>query len=668
MQKTLLRKGIAFIVIFLFVGVSVIPSTSTIVEKKSNILTLNEGSLSGYVNDTSMNPLEEARVRVCFHGTYEENYSDSSGYYHVTNIPICNCTKNCTAFKEGYKSECVWLSIYEDTIYDFVLTPSKKLYVGGSGEGNYSKIQDAIDNASDGDTVFVYDDSSPYYEGIVINKDISLIGEDKDTTSIIGDYPYAYAYDTIDVISENVNIMDLTIKHIGEGWNLGACIELESHDFTISNCILYGSGVCIDDDEGGSGHNIITNNTFKAGIVGIFIDSEYNTFENNEFFDCGLSGIDIRSSNNTVSFNTFSDSDLWIGVASIAHNNNIIGNIFTGHFCLISSPYNSCIENTFYDGGFLIQSGSNVIVNNTINGKPIRYMDGKTDILINSGDYGQILLTGCANITISQLNISNTYPSPIQLFNCRNCCIVDNKFISDVWISSTNYTLISRNNICKDTNTNVGVIIDEYSNHNIILDNIIKNCGYIGIACDGSYNKILNNTVVDNGFLLPIPSAFNGIGGIILENICEGNIILGNLVSSNKNIGIGIIGTGWLNTPNEGPTNTSVVGNIITGNIRGISILYSDNNCISQNNITHNIDGVNLYKAFNNTVVANNFQNNIRQASFVGCKDNLWKNNYWGRPLSRPKIIFGRIGRFINLIPWVNFDWHPAKEPYDLGV
>jgi hypothetical protein len=30
------------------------------------------------------------------------------------------------------------------------------LYVGGSGEGNYSTIQDAVDNASDGDTVFVY--------------------------------------------------------------------------------------------------------------------------------------------------------------------------------------------------------------------------------------------------------------------------------------------------------------------------------------------------------------------------------------------------------------------------------------------------------------------------------------------------------------------------------
>ncbi|MBE3139860.1 MAG: right-handed parallel beta-helix repeat-containing protein, partial [Thermoplasmata archaeon] len=59
------------------------------------------------------------------------------------------------------------------------------LYVGGSGPGNYTKIQDAIDNASDGDTVFVYDDSAPYYEEVWIRKSISLIGENKNTTNII---------------------------------------------------------------------------------------------------------------------------------------------------------------------------------------------------------------------------------------------------------------------------------------------------------------------------------------------------------------------------------------------------------------------------------------------------------------------------------------------------
>lgn len=52
------------------------------------------------------------------------------------------------------------------------------LYVGGSGLHNYSRIQDAVDNASAGDIIFVYNKSSPYYENIIIKKnDLQLIGK-----------------------------------------------------------------------------------------------------------------------------------------------------------------------------------------------------------------------------------------------------------------------------------------------------------------------------------------------------------------------------------------------------------------------------------------------------------------------------------------------------------
>lgn len=53
------------------------------------------------------------------------------------------------------------------------------LYVGGYGPDNYTKIQDAIDNASDGDTIFVY--NGIYYKDEIndyktnIDKDINII-------------------------------------------------------------------------------------------------------------------------------------------------------------------------------------------------------------------------------------------------------------------------------------------------------------------------------------------------------------------------------------------------------------------------------------------------------------------------------------------------------------
>jgi len=84
---------------------------------------VNDGTLSGYVTDPLLNPIEGALIKVYFHGTYEEDCSDENGYYHVTNIPICYCMKNCTCSKEGYKTEWVLLGISENTTYDFILYP-----------------------------------------------------------------------------------------------------------------------------------------------------------------------------------------------------------------------------------------------------------------------------------------------------------------------------------------------------------------------------------------------------------------------------------------------------------------------------------------------------------------------------------------------------------------
>jgi len=70
----------------------------------------------------------------------------------------------------------------EKNIYN--MQNGKTLYVGGNGPNNYTRIQDAIRAAEDGDTIFVYDDSSPYEEDIYIGKNIRLIGENRDTTII----------------------------------------------------------------------------------------------------------------------------------------------------------------------------------------------------------------------------------------------------------------------------------------------------------------------------------------------------------------------------------------------------------------------------------------------------------------------------------------------------
>jgi hypothetical protein len=132
-MKKLLVVGI----ILLFIGVSVSTSTGKIDTVKT---IMNDGSLLGIVNDTSGNPIEGALVRVHFHETFEEDYSDEDGYYHVTYIPICYCLKNATCSKDGYKTEWVLLSIVENTTHDFILTSGNQApdapFITGPQEGN----------------------------------------------------------------------------------------------------------------------------------------------------------------------------------------------------------------------------------------------------------------------------------------------------------------------------------------------------------------------------------------------------------------------------------------------------------------------------------------------------------------------------------------------------
>ena len=89
------------------------------------------------------------------------------------------------------------------------------LYVGCLGPGCYSKIQDAIDDASDGDIVFVYDESSPYNESIEIDKTINLIGENRDTTKIC-------SIDTITILADFINISGFSIFNYW-GYSLSIC-------------------------------------------------------------------------------------------------------------------------------------------------------------------------------------------------------------------------------------------------------------------------------------------------------------------------------------------------------------------------------------------------------------------------------------------------------------
>ncbi len=117
------------------------------------------------------------------------------------------------------------------------------LYVGGNGPNNYTRIQDAIDNASNGDTVFVYDDASPYKENIFINKSIQLIGEKQQSTCINGRQG-----NVIWVEHSNVTIQQFTLQLYGsQYWAVAVQLlhapNKQVSNIHISNCTMTAAPV-----------------------------------------------------------------------------------------------------------------------------------------------------------------------------------------------------------------------------------------------------------------------------------------------------------------------------------------------------------------------------------------------------------------------------------------
>ncbi|PNX45293.1 MAG: hypothetical protein BV459_08975 [Thermoplasmata archaeon M11B2D] len=78
--------------------------------------------------------------------------------------------------------------------------------------------------------------------------------------------------------------------------------------------------------------------------------------------------------------------------------------------------------------------------------------------------------------------------------------------------------------------------------------------------------------------------------------------------------------------------------------------------------------GIYLEESQDTTISQNTFLKNLVHARFhnTGFFSNHWDQNYWGRPQIIPKPIFG-IKDIHSFFPgFVEFDWHPAQEPYDI--
>ena len=163
-------------------------------------------------------------------------------------------------------------------------------------------IQEGINDADEGDTIYVY--IGTYNENIIINKSIILVGEESETTTIQGNSDH-----TIKITVDDVTLSDFTIENTGSSSSYSSVFLNSITGCNIENNIIKeaGNGIYLIN----SNSNIISDNNLEDNNVGIYLsNADSNTIKNNNIQDNNVKGIHITStsSNNTIYLNDFTDN------------------------------------------------------------------------------------------------------------------------------------------------------------------------------------------------------------------------------------------------------------------------------------------------------------------------------------------------------------------------
>lgn len=515
------------------------------------------------------------------------------------------------------------------------------LYVGGSGPNNYTKIQDAIENASDGDTIYVY--PGEYNGRFSIRKSISLIGKEKNSTVIVGDFM---------IYSDFSNISNFTIKT--DRWAGLYAIEVWGNHTSIynNNIELYN-----DSDTGIGVYGSIPKP--RAVYTKIIKNSIYNFAKPSRF----STGIEIwYSAYNYVSKNLVVNFSKGIFLLRDSHE-TLIDNIFIGTGIFID----------YYSDYKIKWFGSHIIENNTLNGKPICYINNPSENFSININASEIIIVNASDFKIENMEFQ------MVLIDSSSNFSIEHNSLEYIAITHCNDAFLSSNTIHKE------------------LTCWVKNSTFVGniFSCEkekfpcvfpdigGKHNTIINNDMSYKSVILSGSS-----------NLVEGNEIKGlgiegdsNIIQHNKISEIGI----------SSSSHNIIRWNEIDGNGEKVGVgLYEGAwfNEVYNNNITNCTTGIYISidtgGSFHNSITCNNFINNKVDARISGwcylwdlflflfsfpkkllVERNHFYKNYWqDHQFLTPKVIRGRftvyISRSIDLftIPVIQFDWHPSMQPY----
>jgi parallel beta-helix repeat protein len=429
---------------------------------------------------------------------------------------------------------------------------------------DYPTIQAAINAAANGDSIHVA--AGRYYEDVVVNKSVSIIGESAATTviyctqesyepNINTGHPFDISADNVLISGMSIlqsdeydgalrasYVKNLQIKNIifGQDRYGGIAIMLESCDnFAVKDNEIQASGrIDIRNSTNGEvSKNKLTNVDYSI----LLYTSSNIRLEDNSIL-LSREGIKVTDSLNTILNRNIIDSlrgslnaiSLIRSPQSMLTDNKIINS--TGGFLISESGSSKLRGNTIKDMYSTGWSGSSfgvtgykpedfdldIDTSNTVEGKPIYYLQNLHDATIDPSNYpnaGYIAVVGSSRVIVENFDLSGC--------------------LQGILLAQTTDSQVRNNRISQSTD---GIRLACYSERNLIYGNKFEANENSIRAYVSSGNQIINNNLAESGKIwIDTSSNYtifgNTLGGFKLVEAENISAYHNNFVHSDYNFG-----------------------------------------------------------------------------------------------------------------------------------
>lgn len=495
---------------------------------------------------------------------------------------------------------------------------------------DYPTIQQAIIAAASGDTIFVR--SGTYFEHVVVNRTVSLIGENKTTTIIDGNGSGAVL-----VSGRNVGIRGFTIRNSYSGIELtrGNSVHL-SLSASINDNIIKNSyyGIYIYTN---SKNNSIAYNVVSNCDIGILVKGIDNVVEGNTISNCSDTGVrlDLYSSNDkvinnivtanlgrgieidsTIGGNYLADNlvsrNRWgiqfrsgTGTNNIMRNNSLSDNVWNLDFFIIPSVLSGFVQD--------------IDSSNTIDGKPIYYLVNRHNVTIPE-NAGFVAMVNSTDIVMKNLNITNWVQGVICVYSNRilmqnvSANMYEIRVCSQIVVENSSGSMRFRNTTGSMIANSHGISVQAELSDDCRIFNNLNSSIYLSGSSNNTIENNSGGTLSLSAYIVSpakpaLPSknnmvTYNTVTGIEIRASHNNTICNNTIVSFSGNV--------WNYTAGilfAGACNNTVKYNSIAGAARGIAFEISQqmnrNNILIGNRITNNTIGIMLTATMNNVLKEN---------------------------------------------------------------